>query len=276
MDAFLKRISQQLGRGRPLAAATAALPLDELLPGSLFYPASGLQGDPVRHLSGMVQSFVYADWGVAIDEVRRELRERGFLHYNVSIALEGRIEAFGVRHEQAPGVVPKREALGFFQHAYGVKPKQPRSVVPGAEQDYGRFVWAIAERQRGAPAHVGPERFSWLFVVAEGVTCFEKLYAARGIAPEILVIVQLGTAFGGNRTDFTDPQGSLAVAVRGNRDGMPRYLVTGGLGGAALYAQPCWPEYAPEPRRAWRNDPAAGERIWTARLWELKQPVQAP
>ena len=37
-----------------------SFPLDRILRASLFYPTSGLDGDPVRYLSRSVQSFVYA------------------------------------------------------------------------------------------------------------------------------------------------------------------------------------------------------------------------
>lgn len=44
------------------------LPLDRILRGSLFYLASGLDGDPVGYLSRSVQSFVYADHGHERDD----------------------------------------------------------------------------------------------------------------------------------------------------------------------------------------------------------------
>lgn len=48
-------------------------PLDRILRGSLFYPASGFDDDPIRHLSGSVRSFVYADYGLERDEFMRAL-----------------------------------------------------------------------------------------------------------------------------------------------------------------------------------------------------------
>ena len=45
------------------------LPICDLLNGSLYYPACGLDGNPVRYLGGFVHSFVYVDYGVARDDM---------------------------------------------------------------------------------------------------------------------------------------------------------------------------------------------------------------
>ena len=40
------------------------LPLDLILPHSLFYPGSGIDGDPIKYLSQSTNSFVYCDYCV--------------------------------------------------------------------------------------------------------------------------------------------------------------------------------------------------------------------
>ena len=49
------------------------LPLAELLSDSVFYPASGFDGRPVKFLAGNYHSFVYADYGVGRAEAVRQL-----------------------------------------------------------------------------------------------------------------------------------------------------------------------------------------------------------
>ena len=44
-----------------------ALPIDEILRSSVFYPASAMDGRPVRYLAGFSHSFVYADCNVSRD-----------------------------------------------------------------------------------------------------------------------------------------------------------------------------------------------------------------
>ncbi|MDP2109442.1 MAG: hypothetical protein Q8N48_03960 [Thiobacillus sp.] len=58
-------------------------PLDRILRGSLFYPASGFDDDPIRHLSGSVRSFVYADYGLERDEFMRALDGPEFHGYEI-------------------------------------------------------------------------------------------------------------------------------------------------------------------------------------------------
>ncbi len=40
-----------------------SLPLRELLEGALYYPSSGTDGDPVKYMGALIQSFVYVDYG---------------------------------------------------------------------------------------------------------------------------------------------------------------------------------------------------------------------
>ena len=39
--------------------------LQKILRDSLYYPSSGLDGDPIKHLSGNFYSFVYVDYGIS-------------------------------------------------------------------------------------------------------------------------------------------------------------------------------------------------------------------
>jgi hypothetical protein len=43
-------------------------PMDQVLQDSLYYPSSGFDGDPVRHLAGNILSFIYVDYGYSHDE----------------------------------------------------------------------------------------------------------------------------------------------------------------------------------------------------------------
>ena len=55
--------SEWLSRVDPATIQDADFPLDDILRDSLYYPASGFDGDPVRYLAGNVLSFVYVDYG---------------------------------------------------------------------------------------------------------------------------------------------------------------------------------------------------------------------
>lgn len=61
-------------------------PLDAILKDSLYYPASGLNGTPIKFLAGNILSFVYADYGVKKKEFLENMngtgRDCGFLGYH--------------------------------------------------------------------------------------------------------------------------------------------------------------------------------------------------
>jgi hypothetical protein len=58
-----------------------------------------------------------------------------------------------------------------------------------------------------------------------------------------IAIIQPGHGFGGNYTDFTDPERILARSVFGNPAGAPQLLLYGGWFERKLYREPCWPGY---------------------------------
>ena len=52
---------------------SAPLPLAEMLHGSVFYPASAMDGRPVKYLAGFSHSFVYADCNVSREALEGDL-----------------------------------------------------------------------------------------------------------------------------------------------------------------------------------------------------------
>lgn len=104
--------------------------------------------------------------------------------------------------------------------------------------------WVILERNAGFHDDHGPGRFSLLFLCVDGVAAFQALYVGNQVAPGTVAIIQPGTEFGGNWTNFADPDGPLAECVLGNPAGRPHFLLRGGAAGRHLYTRPCWPQYA--------------------------------
>ena len=100
---------------------------------------------------------------------------------------------------------------------------------------------AVFERDYEFGPEIGPEVFSLLYLGAEGITVYENLYLANGIVPKAMAIIQPGTAFGGNWTDYRDPDAPLAVSVMKGKT-MPNYFFYGGYGYFS-YDDFMWPEY---------------------------------
>jgi len=210
----------------PERMVRSPFPLHDLLSGSLYYPSSSFDGDPIAYLGGNHHSFVYVDYGEERHGLLAALEEPGFLGYQVLChrpVLEGELTPGG----WSP-VIP-----------WGGIGRPPSSWVrpPFCE-------WVILERVAAFPNEHGPERFSLLFLSADGLATFQALYVGNRVAPGTVAIIQPGTGFGGNWTDFADPEGPLADAVLGNPAGRPDILLHAGAGGPHWYTRPCWPQYA--------------------------------
>jgi len=201
-------------------------PLHALLSGSLYYPSSSYDGDPIAYLGGNHLSFVYVDYGAERSRLLTALKEPGLLGYQVMChrpILETELTPRG----WSP-VIPDR--------------KFPRHLRSWVRPPFSE--WAILERQAGFSDEHGPQRFSLLFICAEGVATFQALYVGNQVAPGTVAIIQPGHGFGGNWTNFSDPDAPLAKAVLGNPAGRPDFLLYGGVGGRHFYTRPCWPPYA--------------------------------
>ena len=103
--------------------------------------------------------------------------------------------------------------------------------------------WSIFQRGEDVPSIHGPPRFSLLYLCADGVAAFQALYYANSLSPKAVAVIQPGTAFGGNWTDFDDPSGIFARTVFGNPKGSPQILLNGGRGNRDFFREPCWPSY---------------------------------
>lgn len=55
----------------PDSMAAMDLPLKDILQHSLYYPAAGFDGRPVRYLGGKIHSFVYVDYGNSQAQLQR-------------------------------------------------------------------------------------------------------------------------------------------------------------------------------------------------------------
>lgn len=202
-----------------LSSDLAALPVTCLLNDAVYYPACGLDGDPIKLLGEHFQSFVYADYGLERNTVTGALKSfRGF-------------EIFAYRDVAISELSPE----GSIQHP------------PLFAEDFVRppfAIWAVLQRASGFASHHGPDRFSLLFIGGEGVATFNTLYCKNGLTPAVVALIQPGHAFGGNWTNFTDPDGPLAHAVMGNPAGNPTWLLEGGVGDNARYENPCWPSFS--------------------------------
>jgi hypothetical protein len=202
--------------------------LHKILRSSLYYPSSGLDGDPIKYLSGNFYSFVYVDYGISSDELEARLKNPGFNGYHR--ILSRKITQKKLSPDSWPPLPPSR---------------QDGDHGPYSEDMEKPFVtWSVFQRDDSLSDEHGAERFSLLFLCADGVKAFRALYLSRQCFPLGIAIIQPGHGMGGNWTDFTDPAGPLATSILNNPAGKPRVLLDGGLYDDDLHREACWPQYS--------------------------------
>jgi hypothetical protein len=91
-------------------------------------------------------------------------------------------------------------------------------------------IWTVFQKKRGNFDIDTPNRFSVIFICGEGVATYQALYWSNNLRPKALAIIQPGTAFGGNWTDFADEDGPFGWVVKNNPAGLPQLIYNGGHG----------------------------------------------
>ena len=201
-------------------------PLKVLLRDSLYYPSCGIDGEVIRYCNihyNILQicSYVYVDYGIKENMLMNHLDE--FLGYHLFATRALSKEDLGADHKlQIPEYI-NTEDYYMFQKEW---------------EAFG--TWAVYERDEEFGNNHGPRRFSLLYLGAEGVAAYSGLYLANDIIPKAMAIIQPGTAFGFNWTDFRDWDGPLARTVRMGKS-MPQFFFNGGYANSAFDFH--WPGY---------------------------------
>ena len=209
-------------------------PLRDVLSESLYYPASGTDGKPVKYMGGHAHSFIYTDYTIDEDAFKKELSgNKGFKGYHV--VMQRKIE----RDELYP---KGHKSLRLRDGESNPKHHQDK-IKPFFAY------WAILERDDCLGDNHGPHRFSMLFLCDESVFAFYNLYRCNHCFPECVTIIQPS---GVNWTDFRNPEGPLARQVLTNPAGQPHYLLYGGT--AANYDESPWPNEYRTIIAKWSNN----------------------
>jgi hypothetical protein len=195
----------------PESIANDAFPLAKVLDGSLFYPASGTDGSPIRHWPLGILSFIYVDWFVDSSQLDRTIENRPPRGYR----LLGMREL--TQDELVPAgwqpVPPVTLDIGNYRSLQAMSGVTPANA-------FGR--WSVFERDTHLDAQHGPARFSLVFLRAEGLATCQALYGSNGLRPGAVAILRPGTGSGGNFGDF---EHALIDILGANRLGMPPWLL---------------------------------------------------
>ncbi len=193
------------------------LPLRDLLQNSLYYPSCGIDGGVIKDCNTLgrtfeINSFVYSDYTTGAEAFNTE--QNTFLGYHI----------LGSRSVKMHELIPN-----------GWKKEYPPHINL---DDYLRYkdrwkvfsIWTVYERDDNRGDEHGPKRFSLLYIGGEGVATYQALYWSNKTKPKALAIVQPGTGFGLNWTDFRSENGPLAWVVNNNPAGKPQIIYYGGYG----------------------------------------------
>lgn len=177
----------------------------DLLLKSVFYPACDTDGTALRLLSPYFCRFVFADPTVTEERVREDLQDiRG---YDVV---------------RSPETLTPQEL--DLPHDWGDAEVRARTTMD-AEVVNPFAIWAVLKRRSDAPEAHGADYLSILHLGLEGVWCRENLYDLQKVVPSVLTLISPGHAYGGNRTDFTDPTAALLRDWVINKNLPPHLLV---------------------------------------------------
>ena len=192
------------------------IPIANILTDSFYYPSCGFDGGIVKDCNTKardfnIQSFIYSDY--ATGQEAFEKMQNTFVGYQI----------LGSRNVTQAELTPS----GWQPH---LPPNFNKNEYLQYKEEWKKpFAnWTVYERNEDKTELHGPKRFSVLYIGGEGVATFQALYWTHKISPKAIAIIQPGTAFGLNWTNFTKKDGHLAWAVNNNPAGLPNYIYYGG------------------------------------------------
>jgi len=148
---------------------------------SLFFPASGLDFEPLRRFSNLCDTFVFADWGYQPDEVEAAVERLG-----------GGLELAG-----EPQVIGKAE-LGedaALPPGFRLLPEERVAYESRVGEVLVRLVpWAREFRLRRHFGEVERE-LTLVYVAAEGLATYAAVYGQHGAVPLVLCAIQSSSGF---------------------------------------------------------------------------------
>jgi hypothetical protein len=184
----------------------------EVLDGSLFYPCSGFDANPIRIFHGNVYSFVYADYGLTETQFIEYLSSRPFSGYEIihkqsipmswgALLFEERLMEMSFENKYLP---------------YKIEMMKNRVAIENIKPFFCE--WIIFKNDEG-------KRFSLLYICLEALTVYIALYKLNKFAPRIITIINPGTGFGLNWTDFESEDGFFGKEVLESLNATTEYIV---------------------------------------------------
>lgn len=180
---------------------------------ALFYPACGLDWEPLRSLSEWCGVFIYCDWQttlaqfeVAVGQAAEDDLAMG-LRWDLS-----KLRPLNPRESINPDSLVHSGLLSEEEKAAFIRARAAENLEP-----WGRKVrlTRIVEGKE--------HQIELRYLCCEGVTAYLELFAKKAKAPRFLCWKNCGAGFGGNWTDFRDYKKPLGRIVEMSKK-KPAYI----------------------------------------------------
>jgi hypothetical protein len=191
-----------------------SFPLKEILGNSLFYPACGDDGSPIRNWQLDVNSFIYVDYFFSEKDLVNAIENRPFRGYHL-LGQRNITKSELIPHGWSPQIPSGLETEFHKRYIDAVQ----RSGV-NFENLFSK--WMVFERDPELNETHGPKRFSLLFIRGEGAASYQALYITNRVLPKVIALVRPGEGFGGNYNDFSQV---LLQTILMHEDGLPSNLL---------------------------------------------------
>lgn len=197
---------------------TGIVPVDELLINSVYYPACGIDGRPIKRLNPLfseygINSYVYVDYAIGNDFLAAN--QDTFKHYHI----------FATRDLKRTDLVTGEMGFAEFESIFTPEERSDYQKTllhsPMNIKVFGK--WIVYERDNDFSDEFGAKRFSLLYIGGEGAATYAALYLSRNMAPTVLVDINPGISFGGNYSSFR----SVLTKIVNMGKQLPKYSFVG-------------------------------------------------
>jgi glutaredoxin-related protein len=157
----------------------------EFLENSIYYPACGFDGTPIKCLSKSFSNYVYVDYLSDYKDLEYNIKFKGLLGYKVINS----------------SLINAEELFGINWHNFILRNSE---IYQKLRFECGEpFAKAYTfERQSNFSDNHGKKNITLLYIKAEGISIYKYLYIQNNITPKCLVSIVPGLAFGGNFDEY--------------------------------------------------------------------------
>jgi hypothetical protein len=151
------------------------------LENSVYYPACGYDGTPIKCLGKLFSYFIYADYNSDYLDLEYNISVHGLLGYRLKYS----------------SLLDAEKLFGLNWEKFILENNDLYSNLHFKWNDPFAKIYFFERRNRFTDGH-GKKYIVLLYIKAEGISTYKYLYKRNNIAPKCLVSIVPGLAFGGN------------------------------------------------------------------------------